>query len=191
MRDLHVNITDGIPSEIYVAIGRGEYESHGGDYRLARDVADHAAETIKRLRNRLRKLEGTNDHPEHRCERCGGRNMHSWYADSDVWNRVAGEYGVLCPICFSELAEAAGVSPTAWRVSIEGDDPELSKVRAQLHNQLKDGARLQAIADAVANLDGQEVHRSGLGSKQMVVRKYLYDVVCVAWSDWKAAEAKG
>ena len=88
---------------------------------------------------RLRKLEGSDDHPEHRCGRCGGRNT-IWYADSDVWNRVAGNYSILCPICFCELGEEAGIAPTAWRLSLEGDDPEVSKLRVALHNRLEESA---------------------------------------------------
>ena len=41
-----INITDGIPAEIYVAIGRGRYEDDGGDYTLAKDVADSIRESI-------------------------------------------------------------------------------------------------------------------------------------------------
>jgi len=92
---------------------------------------------------RLRKLEGS-DAPEDRCDRCGGRNLHNWYADSDVWNRVAGDYSILCPICFSELAQEAGVGNGAWRLSLKGDDPEISKVHTQLHNSLNEGAKLWA-----------------------------------------------
>lgn len=91
---------------------------------------------------RLQKLEGTDDHPEHRCDRCGGRNIESWYADSDVWNRVAGDFSILCPICFSALAADTGIAPTAWRLSIEGDDPEVSKLRVQLHKRLEEAAGL-------------------------------------------------
>ena len=93
---------------------------------------------------RLRELEGSDEHPEDRCERCKGRNLHCWYADNDVWNRFAGDYSVLCPICLSELASEAGLAPTAWRLAIEGDDPEVSKLKAALHARLKESAQLHA-----------------------------------------------
>jgi hypothetical protein len=99
--------------------------------------------------DRLRKLDGNDDHPENRCDRCGGRNLHNWYDDSDVWNRVTADWSILCPICFSELAREVGVAPAAWRLSIEGDDPEVSKLRVQLHARLKEasisGARVAQL----------------------------------------------
>ena len=101
------------------------------------DIAQWLAEV-----QRLLKLDGNDDHPENRCGRCGGRNLHNWYADSDVWNRVAGDFSILCPICFSELAQELGVAPTAWRLSIEGDDPEISKLRTALHRRLEEAAKL-------------------------------------------------
>jgi hypothetical protein len=113
---------------------------------------------IKRLKaevERLRKLEGTDDHPEHRCERCGGRNT-IWYADSDVWNRISGDWSILCPICFCELGAEAGTAPTAWRLSIEGDDPEVSKLQTALHGRLKEAAelheRLTELLDAADDM---------------------------------------
>ncbi len=92
---------------------------------------------------RLRKLEGTDDHPEHRCDRCRGRNISSWYTDSDIWNRVAGNFSILCPICFTELAAEVGMEPTAWRLSMKGDDPEVSKLRVALHARLEESAGLK------------------------------------------------
>lgn len=35
-----VDVTGGIPSEIYIGIGRQRYEDDGGEYELARDTAD-------------------------------------------------------------------------------------------------------------------------------------------------------
>jgi hypothetical protein len=55
-------------------------------------------------------------HPEERCERCLGRNM-IWFTASETWNRVTnGKYSILCPICFTELAEAIGIKPTSWQL---------------------------------------------------------------------------
>jgi hypothetical protein len=113
---------------------------------------ENSQEEAKQLRTeveRLQKLEGNDDRPENRCERCGGRNLHNWYADSDVWNRVAGEYSILCPICFSDLAREAGVMTTAWRLSIEGDDPEVSKLRTALHARLEESAQLWTCVAAI------------------------------------------
>jgi len=60
----------------------------------------------------------TTAHPEHRCERCRGPNV-VWFAPNEIWNAVHGQWDILCPPCFVQLAEAAGIRPTAWRVAPE------------------------------------------------------------------------
>ncbi len=50
--------------------------------------------------------------------------------------------------------------------------------------------RLQAIAVAAGNLDGQIVYLNGLRCEYVVVRKSVFDTLHVAWSDWKAPDAK-
>jgi len=40
-----IDITSGIPSDIYVGIGRGHYEDGNGEYELAKDVADSVRES--------------------------------------------------------------------------------------------------------------------------------------------------
>lgn len=62
-----------------------------------------------------------NVHPEAFCERCHRPNV-TWFAPSDLWNkavRAVGAEEILCPVCFVQLAEAAGIKPTAWVVSPE------------------------------------------------------------------------
>ena len=46
-------------------------------------------------------------HPEAWCERCGGKNI-CWFTDNDEWNRVAGDFKILCPLCFASLAYMKG-----------------------------------------------------------------------------------
>ena len=67
---------------------------------------------------RTRVAHETRAHPEHRCERCRGPNVR-WFAPSPLWNAAHGEWDILCPICFVQLAEAAGIDPTAWEVRPE------------------------------------------------------------------------
>lgn len=66
------------------------------------------------------------EHPERTCARCGGPNI-VWTAPSPLWNEVmrSGSIngdelhdGVVCPICFAQLAEAAGVAEI-WRLNAE------------------------------------------------------------------------
>jgi len=52
--DEAIDITDGIPSEIYVGIGRGRYNGERGDYELAHDVAEAVHAEYKAEIDRLR-----------------------------------------------------------------------------------------------------------------------------------------
>ena len=48
-------------------------------------------------------------HPEAFCQECGRRNV-VWFAPSDIWNAtMGGGQGILCPVCFIEAAESAGL----------------------------------------------------------------------------------
>jgi len=49
-----VNITNGVPPEIWVAIGRGRYDHDGGDMELAMDVASAVNENCRAELERLR-----------------------------------------------------------------------------------------------------------------------------------------
>lgn len=59
-------------------------------------------------------------HPEASCERCGRPNP-VWFASSPLWNKVMAdkEWGIVCPSCFAELAEADGCIPTSWKFEPE------------------------------------------------------------------------
>mgnify|MGYP001595234074 FL=1 len=72
----------------------------------------------------------SDEHPEDYCHRCGGPNI-TWSAPSPLWNQVmrGGDIngvdkfnGIVCPICFVQLAEDAGVAElwqlTARRVHV-------------------------------------------------------------------------
>jgi len=81
-------------------------------------------------------VEEASGHPEDCCHRCGDKNLKSWYADNDVWNAVMRPGpgpelfdGIVCPICFTEIAAQKGIKPTAgaWRLSRGCDDPPLPK----------------------------------------------------------------
>jgi hypothetical protein len=58
------------------------------------------------------------DHPEDWCQRCARPNP-IWYAPNDLWNKYArGEFNILCPCCFIELAKKAGFDPV-WVLKTE------------------------------------------------------------------------
>lgn len=59
------------------------------------------------------------------CEDCGAEPL-VWFAPNSLWNRVKGgpeakddPGGMLCPNCFIKRAEALGIKPTAWIISME------------------------------------------------------------------------
>lgn len=80
-------------------------------------------ETLMRRASEM-ELEVTMSHPEDFCERCKGPNV-VWFAPSPLWNAAHGEWDILCPVCFVQLAEAAGITPTAWRIAPEEHEPQV------------------------------------------------------------------
>lgn len=86
----------------------------------ARAVRDSTVVRIETWRVGSGGQPGEDDrHPEAYCHRCGGPNI-TWWAPSPVWNYVMGypdeaHDGIVCPLCFAELAEAKGASE-GWRV---------------------------------------------------------------------------
>lgn len=59
------------------------------------------------------------EHPEDFCKKCGRPNI-VWFAPNEIWNqavRAANEPEILCPVCFVQLAEAAGFNGV-WKVAL-------------------------------------------------------------------------
>ncbi len=112
----------------------------------------------------------TDDHPEDRCDRCGGRNMKVWHVDNALWNRIAGDFSILCPICFAELAELSGMLPI-WVLRNESDLPgELERLQAVV-DKLPKCWRLNeagALVQDVPVVIGMEVW---VRNKQTIIRK--------------------
>lgn len=116
-----------------IAVDPQERHTALGDARLECLLLDAAA-----TRLRLAGLAGAvelGDNPEDRCHRCGGPNV-VWFAPSPLWNQVmrggsingvAPWSGIVCPTCFVQLAEAAGVA-SMWRLSAEKVNVELETV---------------------------------------------------------------
>lgn len=84
----------------------------------------------------IRQTDGTTDgHPESTCRRCGRTNI-AWTAPSPLWNEVmrGGNIngvdrfsGIVCPVCFAQLAEEAGVA-RHWRFYSDRVHVELATV---------------------------------------------------------------
>lgn len=59
-------------------------------------------------------------HPEDYCHRCGGRNVPSWFVDSDRFNAAFGPAsehpynGIVCPGCFVEAHETVTGLTATW-----------------------------------------------------------------------------
>ena len=58
------------------------------------------------------------NHPEYSCEKCSRKNM-SWFIDSKLWNKYHKTFDILCPICFTEIAEENGIRITGWELKPE------------------------------------------------------------------------
>jgi hypothetical protein len=58
-------------------------------------------------------------HPERYCHSCGRRNIWSWHVDSELWNKAIGNPdGILCPVCFVDSAEKAGIAGH-WKLVLD------------------------------------------------------------------------
>ncbi len=61
-------------------------------------------------------------HPEDYCHRCGGRNVGSWFVDSDRFDAAFGSpsehpyQGIVCPGCFVEAHEQATGLRCTWKL---------------------------------------------------------------------------
>ncbi len=64
-------------------------------------------------------------HPEDLCDLCGRPNI-TWFAPSELWNKAieGTSHDILCPVCFVQLAEDHGITPTAWMLAPEVLDNE-------------------------------------------------------------------
>jgi len=99
---------------------------------------------------RIQELEGDKNHPESYCHLCGGKNI-TWYVDNELWNKVIdSKVTILCPICFIKIAEQKNIKPTAWRLSMEGDAPEVDILRIKLVGQVE---RIQELEAALERID--------------------------------------
>jgi len=92
------------------------------DSKIQHDRANECRnELLKRLTRYQPNQAAAKTHPEDFCHRCGGRNA-TWFAPSPLWNlavRAKGEPEILCPVCFIQLAEEAGINGMAWKVAPE------------------------------------------------------------------------
>ena len=72
--------------------------------------------------DRQRELGWPDFHPEDYCHRCGGRNVPSWYVDSDRFNMAFGPpnehpyNGIVCPGCFVDAHEEATGMRCTWEL---------------------------------------------------------------------------
>jgi len=48
-------------------------------------------------------------HPENFCWQCGHPNV-TWYAPNELWNKLCKGEEIICPRCFQERADKAGIN---------------------------------------------------------------------------------
>lgn len=113
-------------------------------------ICESCHEQLQTELGRLKKLQGSKGHPEDYCHLCGGRNLRAWYVGNELWNKVVGEeITILCPICFVEIAEKKGITPTAWCLSREGDAPNI------LHKALRTALMLKEVLEKIEQLQAE------------------------------------
>lgn len=102
-------------------------------------------------------------HPEDFCGKCGRPNV-VWFAPSPLWNkavRAKGECEILCPVCFVQLAEAAGIPATAWVVMPERPNDDYQDAAEELaewigiHPRWSRASLVHTIRDAFADVAKQ------------------------------------
>lgn len=54
-------------------------------------------------------MEKARSHPEKFCNQCGSKNP-TWYAPNDIWNQVCERWEIICPSCFQERCDEAGIN---------------------------------------------------------------------------------
>lgn len=124
-------------------------------------------------------------HGDRKCDACHRANP-VWFAPSPLWNLVIGgpeatddPGGVLCPICFIEKAEAAGIMPAtgAWLVtkepaaSLTSPSPDLAEENERLRDDVaiwKGEAADRSQGMVELNLD-----RAAMGVENMQLREAL------------------
>ena len=62
-----------------------------------------------------------------RCQKCERLFSTVWYAPDEVWERVVGGNGSLCPGCSTKLAEGKGI-PLYWECAVS-DFPTIKAVK--------------------------------------------------------------
>lgn len=48
-------------------------------------------------------------HPEYYCNDCLNPNV-IWYAPNDLWNKLCKQEEIICPKCFQDRANKAGIN---------------------------------------------------------------------------------
>jgi hypothetical protein len=106
-----------------------------GCERCTEHEMDRLRAALASAEQRARTQPAADAHPEDYCHRCGGPNV-SWAAPSPLWNAVmrGGDIngrdlfnGIVCPLCFAVLAEAAGIA-SQWRLSAENVNQPLQTI---------------------------------------------------------------
>ena len=66
------------------------------------------------------------EHPEDFCNDCGNPNV-VWYAPNELWNKLCEKPEIICPKCFQDRADKAGI-PTTFKVELFSDLKKVNQV---------------------------------------------------------------
>lgn len=95
-------------------------------------------------------------HPEDFCQECGGRNPR-WFASNDVWNKaIPDRVGILCPFCFIQRAEKAGIYAGWELVPIFEPDPNSCRLAKTDQLAVRDESAL--MKEVVMDIGKQVAH---------------------------------
>jgi hypothetical protein len=110
---------------------------------------------------------GETAHPESFCHRCLRDNV-PWFTPNDIWNRVMPDDGIVCPVCFIQAAEQAGISPGVWSIAPGGPAMEerlasiTESYRMSEENRALAEARLAEVEAERDRLEGDEGYWMGM-----------------------------
>lgn len=73
-------------------------------------------------------LEGDR-HPESYCHKCGGPNI-VWFVANPLWNKYVPDDGIICPVCFVQIAESCGLECIAWEL-VHRTQPQIEQPQGE------------------------------------------------------------
>jgi len=138
--------------------------AHGMEQNVTPEVWVKIYDTLKQFATQQEAWNRRTDseeekHPEDTCQMCS-RDNPVWYAENELWNKVAPPKGIICPICFKQLAIEKELHVVLKCYDMKADDREgeiekLSVEIATLRSQLEDAKEKIKAGDRVIDAAGK------------------------------------